>query len=83
MNGRKRDARDDWGHVFRGVVSSARTGAFLVLLVAFVGVSRTDGLAQVFNVVVGLVALVAAFPQSPLIPAIIQWIPGLPTKGQA
>ena len=77
-----RAPRDNWGQVFRNAVSSGRTGAFIVLAGAFVGVAKMDGLAQVFAVLVGLVALVAAFPKSPLIPAIIQWIPGLPTKGQ-
>lgn len=74
--------RDNWGEVFRSAVSSARTGAFVVLVIGFGGVVSTDGLAQAFSVVVGLVALVAAFPKSPLIPAIIQWLPKLPTKGE-
>lgn len=77
-----RAPREDWGQLFRETVHSARTGAFVVLLVDFPFVAFwTDGLAQAFTVVVGLVALVAAFPKSPLIPAIIQWLPKLPTKG--
>lgn len=76
-----REPREDWGQVFREVVHSARTGAFLVLVIAFGGVVKTAGLAQVFSVVVGMVGLVAAFPKSPLIPAIVQWLPKLPSKG--
>lgn len=80
-NDQGREVRDDWGMVFRGVVSSGRTGAAIVLLIDMPFLVRTDGVSQAFFVIVGLVSLVALFPRSPLIPAIVQILPWLPKKG--
>lgn len=74
--------RDNWGSAFRQAVSNGRGFAVTVLLVDMPFIAFwTDGLAQVFFLIVGLVALVALFPRSPLIPAIVQWMPKLPVKG--
>ena len=76
-----RAPRADWGRAFRDAVASGRAFACLLLLVSFPFVAYFDGLAQGFAVVVGLFSLVAVFPKSPLVPAVVQWLPTLPTKG--
>lgn len=74
--------RDNWGRVFRQAVSNGRawaisgTAVIAVPLMVFM-----DGLPQIVGAIGALFALVAAHPQSPLIPAVIQWLPKLPTKG--
>ena len=73
--------RDNWGSLFRSAVASGRVVAFLMLVVSFVVILVTEGMAQTFAVVVGLFSLVAAYPNSPLIPAVVQWLPKLPKKG--
>ena len=77
-----RAPRQDWGPEFRQTVAKGRTSTVIVLLAAMIFVFATDGLAQIFGFVVGVTALFAMFPQSPIIPAVVQILPKLPVKGE-
>jgi hypothetical protein len=74
--------RENWGQVFRNAVASGRTFSGALLLGALPVIKMTEGVAQWFALIVGLVALSALFPKSPLVAMIVQRFPGLPTKGQ-
>jgi hypothetical protein len=68
--------------VFRDAVASGRTFSGVLLLGALPVIKMTEGITQWFGLIVGLVALFALFPKSPVVAAVVQRLPGLPTKGQ-
>ena len=76
-----RKPREDWGPEFRQSVSKGRgrtillTAVFAVPLMVF-----TTGVPQYIGAIAALFALVGAHPKSPLIPAVVQWLPKLPSK---
>jgi hypothetical protein len=77
-----RASRENWGQVFRNAVASGRTFSGALLLGVLPVIKMTEGVTQWFALIVGLVALFALFPASPVVAAVVQRLPGLPTKGQ-
>lgn len=77
-----RRGRDNWGRLFRQAVSNGRSWA--ILLTALIAVPLmvfTAGISKVVGAIGSLFALASAHPKSPLIPALVEWLPKLPTKG--
>ena len=77
----ERETRDDWGPEFRQTVSKGRGRTLLATaLFAVPLMVLTSGLPQYVGAIAALFAIVGAHPKSPLIPAVVQWLPKLPVK---
>ena len=77
----ERETRDDWGPEFRQTVSKGRGRTLLATAVFAVPLMvLTSGLPQYVGAIAALFAIVGAHPKSPLIPAVVQWLPKLPVK---